>query len=116
MRTPAAESSLWICSGHMAQERLPWGNAREGDRLHADDAVLDAGERRLLERARLREVGAEMRAERFAPRGRGERDGAAHRHQALQVEPVVPGEVEGALGVRQRPGVERAVERVEVGL
>src|SRR5438094_5605418 len=98
MRTCAAASSRWISSGHISEQALAGLHARERDRLHRHPKVrADAGERGVLQGPRVRKIRTEMRTARIAPRARRGGDRTADRDQALQVHPVVPGEVEGAI-------------------
>src|SRR5437867_13384023 len=98
MRTCAAASSRWISSGHISEQALAGLHSSERDRLHRYAQIrADAGERGMLQRPGLREVRTEMRAAGIAPRARRGGDRTADRDQALQIHPVVPGEVEGAI-------------------
>src|SRR4051794_19381253 len=92
-----------VFSGGIVEQGLTGLHAREANRLHGNrDLPIDlaqAGETRLLERPGVREVGAEVRAARLVARLRRDDDRAAHRDQAAEVEPVVPGEVESPLRI-----------------
>src|SRR5262245_3972244 len=116
----AATSSRWIASGHILKQRLTGLHARELHRsCFYDKCILleaNAGERRGLQRPGLREVGAEVRAARIAPRGGRRGDRAACRDQALQVHPVVPAQIEGAIMIREAVLIERRFERGELAL
>src|SRR5437870_5692756 len=115
MRTCAAASSRWICSGHISEQALARRHARERDRLHRYAEIrADAGERGMLQRPGLGEVGTEMRAARIAPRACRGGDRAADRDQALQVHLVVPREVEGTIIVGDAVRIELGFERGEL--
>src|SRR5712691_8135501 len=55
-----------------------------------------------------------MRAARVAARERRGGDDAAHRREALEVQPVVPGEVEAAVRIAERAGTQLGFNGVQI--
>src|SRR5256885_3122892 len=115
---PAAVSSRWISAGQsgcMLEQTLSGPHAREGDRLHRHLAVgANAGIGRRLQRPALRKIVAVMRAARILPRERRLGDHAAHGDQALEVEPVVPAQIESPRRGADASALQLALEPVEL--
>ena len=89
--------------GCILEQALPRPHATEDHRLHREFEPLadepDARKARSLERPRFRMIGAKVSAARVLAGERGSRDRAADRHQAFQIDPVMPGQIESAIGV-----------------
>src|SRR6185437_460462 len=91
------------CNGRL-QQAFTWPHAGELDRLVVDrlPALLVLTDDRVggrVEIAGLGEIGAEMCAARVLAALRSKRDDAAGLGERTQVEPVVPGEIEGRAGI-----------------
>src|SRR5712672_646655 len=99
----------------MLEQTLSGTHPRESHRLHRDAAVgADACIGRRLQRARLGKIVSVVCAARILAREGRCRDDAANRDQALEVEPVVPAQVERPRLRADTGPVELGIELVEL--
>src|SRR5690242_2870724 len=110
-------SYIVLLGGGVPDQRLPRPHAgeRDGLRRNVDPALTqgDAGEVRRVEVAGLRIVAAEMRAARIDARDRRRDDGAAHQDQVLEIEPVVPGQIESEVRAVDADAIELRFQRAK---